>query len=427
MVGAIFLLSTGCGSASAGKAISAATTPITASPSPPSLSTGTGIGTAAAEAQAQLALARAQTAQAVQAVRSARQADSWLRQLATPLIGLAGVALAAVVALVGVVAPLERQRFNDREQRREAAEADIVQRGRDEEQRESASAADLAQREKDRIQRFDSGFAAAVTALGSTSPPTRAGGAAALQTFLRPDLDSVRDQVYAVIRANLDTDVHQPEFVQRLLATALTKALASLYPPAAQPPPRVHSTGRQPGPDLDRLWLVGGDFRSVDLSSADVAFSVLRNARLDGVSLRRAWGWKVDLGGASLRGANLEEARFRRAVAPGAIFDGARLVSARFEKADLTGARFRNASLQAAHFQEAHLEAADFRNAKLADTSFKGAVLDDDALKTLLLSATWHFLASANANPHDVQRARTQVASQLDPAAAQRLLTLAQG
>lgn len=334
--------------------------------------------------KADIALTQAQQAQTLQQTQSARAADALWRQLLTPGGTILVGALTAIVALLSILIPLKNQREKDRQQRADDAAKDITQRDQDRQQRADDAA-------KDRQQRFDTGFAAALPALGDTNPAIQAGAAAALQSYVRPDLDDeFVERVYLVARSNLDLGIDHPDLVRSLLVGALSRTLQRSRPASMKrPTPRIRSTGRGDGPDLARAWLRGGDFRGVDLSSADLAFSDLRGARLDDVRLRRAWGWAVNLGGAHLRNADLEEGRFRRAQAPKAVFDNARLVSARFEEANLRGARFRAAFLQAAHFDNAQLDGADFRDANIDDTYFRGAAFDDPALKTLLLSASW--------------------------------------
>ena len=108
---------------------------------------------------------------------------------------------------------------------------------------------------------------------------------------------------------------------------------------------------------------------------------------LDGASLRRSRGWKCDLSGASLRGADLAEARLRSASASRAVFrrrapDLPRAWSTRGS----TVRRFRDAQLQSAHFDGALLHGADFIGADVRDARFLGAHFDDDALSSLVLA-----------------------------------------
>jgi uncharacterized protein YjbI with pentapeptide repeats len=369
--------------------------------------------------RADIQLEQAQRLQALRQADATQAGNVWWRQVIAPGASVLAAAITGLVAYLAIVLPLRRQRDKDREQRDDAAV-------KDREQRKDALKRDVEQRQKDRVQRFDAGFAAAVSALGNDNAAIQAGGAAALQSYLRPDLDEFLDQVYTVVRANLDQEIEHPDPVRRLLVVALSKAL-SKSPPASRGRaiPRTHSIGRGDGPNLSRTWMRGADFRGLDLSSADVAFSDLQNARLDGAALRRSWGWGVNLEGATLRSADLEEARYRAAFAPNATFDDACLVSARFEGAELSGARFRAAKLQSAHFSGAQLDQADFRNADVRDTFFDGATFDLDSLGTLLLTSTWRALSSAEASSDEHNRAELLMRRSLDKKPADQLMALA--
>jgi uncharacterized protein YjbI with pentapeptide repeats len=388
------------------------------SPSPDPTSPAAPGSLANQKSQADIQLEKAQAQQAFQEAASARDGDIWWRQAITPGSTVVAAGITGFVAYLAIVLPLRRQREQDRDQRKDAADKEIQQRN-------DALDKEVDQRRKDRVQRFDAGFAAAVSSLGNDNASIQAGGAAALQSYLRPDLDEFFDQVYAVVRANLDQEIDHPDAVRRLLVAALAKALLKAPPSSgARAAQRTHSLGRGNGPDLSRAWLRGADFRGLDLSDSDIAFSDLTNARLDGGSLRRSWGREAILERAVLRGVDLEEARFQGVVAPKANFDAARLVSARFEGASLAGARFRAAKLQSAHFQGASLEQADFRDAHVSDAFFQTASFDDDSLGTLLLSSTWHALSSTEASQEDRDHAEELARKSLDQKWADRLMVL---
>ena len=359
--------------------------------------------------RADIQLEQAQRLEAIQQAAASQAANRWWRQVVTPGASVLAAAITGLVAYLAIMLPLRRQHEQDRKQRVDAAAQEVKERA------------------KDRIQRFDEGFGSTVNALGNDNESIQAGGAAALQGYLRPDMHEFLDQVYLVVRANLDEQIPHQEPVRRLLVAALGKALKQSLPrPDAEASPRIHSFGRGDGPDLLRkAWIRGADLRDLDLSSADIAFSQLQHARLDGASMRRCRGMRVHLDNATLRSADLEEARLRGASAPRAVFDAAVLVSVRLEDADLTGARFRAAQLQSAHFQGAVLEQADFRDADVRDTFFHNATFDDDALGTLLLTSTWRALSSRAASGEARAEAERQARTSLDEDTADRLLVLA--
>lgn len=371
--------------------------------------------------RADIQLEQAQRSEALQQAESAQAGNAVWRQLLTPAASFGAALLAAIVAFLAIVIPLRNQRRDDRLQRAYAAAKDISQRN-------DVLRKEVEQRQKDRAQLFDDRFATAVRALADDKPSVQVTGAAALLSYQPPDLKEFVAQVFLVVRANLAPQIPHPESVRRLLVAALSKAL-STSPPASEGRAtiRKHSIGRGDGPDLARTWMRGADFRGTDLSSADIAFSDLKGARLDGASLRRGWGWGVNLSRATLRSADLEEGRFQNIVAPGANFDKARLVSARLENARLSGARFRGALLQSAHFNNAQLDGTDFRGANVSDTFFEGAKFDDSALKSLALSATWRALSSPYASDEEWNKAVTLMRSSLDDESADRLLGLTRG
>lgn len=350
--------------------------------------------------RAEISLERAQSVLALQQAASAKAGDSNWRQLITPGASLLAALLSALVAYVAIVMPLNRQR-------KRTAEEDVIQR------------------EKDRTQRFDTSFNAAVIALGDEKIVIQAGGAAALQSLLQHSPDEFKDQVYRVVRANLDSDIGHARAVSRLLVVALSSALQRLSPKKEMKQEyRTHTDGRGYGWDLARTEMAGADLRLVDLSFADIAFSNLEYANLDGAWLRRCWGYKVKLEGASLRDTDLEEARIQKANAANASFDRARLVSARLDESELSGAHFRAASLQSAHFRGANLSAVDFRDANVNDTIFHGAHIDDATYNSLLLTTTWKPLASKKSSMTQIKDLELKIQRFFDPSDAQALVAL---
>ncbi|MGI8803189.1 MAG: pentapeptide repeat-containing protein [Solirubrobacteraceae bacterium] len=360
---------------------------------------------------ARIQLDDAKREQAVQATASARAGESTFRVLLAPITAILGALLTALVAYIAVVLPLKAQRVKDREERKRAAEEDIVER------REAAE----KKGEQDRqslVQRFDSAFAAALSALADPHPAAQASGAAALQSYLRTELTDFRDQTYLAVRAHLDRRLDHPDAVRAILVATLEDLLrGSDDGPGPKLVNRTASSGIPEGIRLAWTWLRGADLRTLNLAGSDLAFCDLRAARLDGASLRRVRAWKADLTNASLRGADLEEGRFRAATASSAVFSDARLVSARFEEATLDRARFRGAMLQSAHFDGARLRGADFRNANVTDAKFGGVMFDEVALTSLVLS---HGLWKV-----DPTTGRGCFTAQLDPEAGERLRHLA--
>ncbi len=112
-------------------------------------------------------------------------------------------------------------------------------------------------------------------------------------------------------------------------------------------------------------------------------------SRIDPLAPPRWWAagsGGLDLGGADLAeakleetdlsGANLRRARLGGVLARSAGFEGACLEEADFSEADLSGARFRGVAGGQADFGAAMLEDADFSEAVMRFASFRKALLD---------------------------------------------------
>lgn len=97
----------------------------------------------------------------------------------------------------------------------------------------------------------------------------------------------------------------------------------------------------------------------------------LRNARLDGASLKG-----VNLEGADFWKANLEEANLKAANLQGTDFSDVNL-----QKADLQSSNLRESSLEFANLEEANLENVDLERANLRGVNLKGANLELTGLR----------------------------------------------
>ena len=123
--------------------------------------------------------------------------------------------------------------------------------------------------------------------------------------------------------------------------------------------------GEQPPVDLRHL-------HPLQLLGADLRGAILDDARLDGIFLAR-----VKLQGAELWGAQLEEADFSDSQLHVTEFPWAQLYYANFSGAQLQGADFSNAQLQGANFSGAELQAVNFNGAQLQGADFSSAQLQD--------------------------------------------------
>lgn len=286
--------------------------------------------------------------------------------------------LTALVAAGGLAATIFRQTSELRAQRlHEARERENEQAAREHEREK-----DLADREREleyrlaeQERRLEDRFAAILGEMGSVSPAIQAGAAASLVTYLEPGRERFHHQTRLAVLTNLKLELAEP--IRKLLALVYGLSLESGAP--------VDRYER----DLSHAKLAETSLCDVNLREADLAHADLTNTVLLGSNLYRAKGIEVVLEGARLgagpaRAASLIEVRFRRAQCRGADFSGVCLVNAHLQEADLREARFYGASLQAAHLEGADLRGARFQQADIADTYFRGAILDDDALYTLV-------------------------------------------
>lgn len=298
----------------------------------------------------------------------------------TALLLRVGPLATAIAALVTAGVAVNRHTTEQRARRDEERRMREEQRREDEKER----AAQRRQREADRLQqeaasvrRFDEAFARTVAQLGSDSQAARASGAASLLAFLKPRHAEMVDDVLAIIVASLKLE--QPDVVSDLLRTAFERAVPLFL--------AAHGKGHAATLDLARTTLARVDLEGADLTgiSLDVAFADLSRANLTGLDLRSLRGYGVRLEEARLSRSNLQEARLNAAVADGAQFHDARLVSATFnDGASLRGAQFQQALLQSAHFRDADLRGARFEQANVKDAYFLNATLDGTARRSLL-------------------------------------------
>jgi uncharacterized protein YjbI with pentapeptide repeats len=113
-------------------------------------------------------------------------------------------------------------------------------------------------------------------------------------------------------------------------------------------------------PDID---LHGAEIQGADLDEADLNYAYLVGAQLQGAILEDADLHGAGLDGAQLQGANLDEADLRGANLLGARLQGANLLGADLQGANLLGARLQGAKLLGADLQGANLDGADLQGA----------------------------------------------------------------
>jgi len=238
----------------------------------------------------------------------------------------------------------------------------------------------IRQREKDSLRRLDERFTSTVANLGSEKPSIQASAAVSIITFLRPEYDVFRNQVFMILLANLK--VRHSDAVNKLLIEGFEKAVRMQLQV-------VKKKGEHFELDLSSCNLYRVDLSGLDLSYADLGFAKLRGANLSDADLYRVRGWKANLENAKLSRANLEEARLRKAQFKDAQFHKARLVSVDLKEARLARAQFYQAQMQSAHLDKANLNGARFEQADLNDTHFHGASLNEQTLKSILKAFNW--------------------------------------
>jgi uncharacterized protein YjbI with pentapeptide repeats/flagellar basal body-associated protein FliL len=284
------------------------------------------------------------------------------------LVSNAGL-LTALLAIVGAVVTIWKQI----EERSRQQKLDRQQRDKDRQQREVEN-----------LRRIDEKFTAIIKDLGSDSVPVQAGAAVSILTFLKPVYQTYYEQVFLIILANLKVKRDKrEEATAELLLKGFEKAIRLLieYKIKQREPVELDLSHA----DLKRVNLSG-----LDLSNADLGYADMPNVVLEGANLFRVKGYGANLKRARLSHANLNEARFKTAIFADALFHDANLVAANMKETDLRRVQFHQAKLQSAHFEYADLRGAQFNQANINDTFFKDALMDDQALKSILKAFNWN-------------------------------------
>jgi uncharacterized protein YjbI with pentapeptide repeats len=211
-------------------------------------------------------------------------------------------------------------------------------------------------------------------------------------------------------------------FVDDRQARELDKAEESLKPGQH----RVLQSFR--GRDLVRAVLVRADLRrsdfiGADLTDADFRFAVLGRSRFSSVEdpdeskrFRRgsddqparvageALLLRVNFDGAELQLAKFDRAVMKEATLSRAQLQGASLVNATMVEAKLFDANLQGADFEQAQLQGANLKQADLRGAQLTGASLEGADLERASLQGAMLDA-------AHLNGASLKQASAQLAS----------------
>ena len=156
---------------------------------------------------------------------------------------------------------------------------------------------------------------------------------------------------------------------------------------------RVNAPGKTPVWSFGKgINLLGANLVDAKLQEANLHAAQLQGAILSGANLQEANLWGANLQGANLWVANLQEANLDAAQLQGAILWGAKLREANLREAqlqgadllgaDLQGANLYDANLQGAGLSRAHIEKVDFSvAADLEGAHFYNAFMDDTRMK----------------------------------------------
>lgn len=141
--------------------------------------------------------------------------------------------------------------------------------------------------------------------------------------------------------------------------------------------------------DLRGAVLQGAMLQEANLSGccldeADFYYSIANGIRLERAQIARADFTKAALEGADFRGAYGPEARFIKAELRGARFDGGRFPNASFRRVRGWEVSFRDTFLEGVDFTNSYLNDTDFTGAALANANFSGAMV---STKTLFSNA----------------------------------------
>ena len=121
-----------------------------------------------------------------------------------------------------------------------------------------------------------------------------------------------------------------------------------------------------------RLDLRGAELRGAQFPDADLSGAMLHDASLGGANF-----WDADLSGAYLNSADLSEAQLYGAKCSSTFFWFAKLIGALLQEADLSRGNFHGATLSRANLGGANLSRASFQDAILANAWLERANLTD--------------------------------------------------
>jgi uncharacterized protein YjbI with pentapeptide repeats len=197
--------------------------------------------------------------------------------------------------------------------------------------------------------------------------------------------------IYALERVAHDSPRDHPT-VMEVLAAFVREHSREPWPLPADDEPGIDPPERMTRPDVQAAATVIGrretahDRRPVNLGAATLVGADLTSANLTQANLTRADLTGADLTGADLTGADLTGAKLTRAKLVGAKLTGAKLTGAKLTRARLTGADLAGANLTHATVTRANLTRADLTRADLTRADLTGTDLTGTILTSAVLT-----------------------------------------
>ena len=220
--------------------------------------------------------------------------------------------------------------------------------------------------------------------LGDKSPSVRIGGIYALDTLARSN-EPYLVRIVKILCAHLRETAKQKDYQENHKnepsneIQSLLEVLSELNRFSEE-----KKEGKQSKPvrlNLSGAYLVGANLENACLNRADLSGTKMRKA-----NLLRAHLQKAILKKANMMDANLEEAQMQEAILTEADMRRAILIEAQMQSAILTkawmlsailkGAQMQDAILKEVQMQNAYLSGAQLQDANLKDAQLQGAVLE---------------------------------------------------
>ena len=222
-------------------------------------------------------------------------------------------------------------------------------------------------------------FQAAIQNLDHDSESVRLGGIYALYGLAgKPRYKKdVHEILCAYIRSKTNANDYKEKGKETLRNVPSTEIQALLDLLTIEPKNHAFVAGGRPlKVNLRGAHLQGAQLQDADLRRAQLQGANLHNARLQGANLHNARLQGANLHNARLRGTNLYDAQLQ-----GANLHNARLQGADLSRAQLQGANLHNARLQDADLWDAQLQGANLRDAQLQGADLRNAQLQGVVLR----------------------------------------------